>query len=102
MKEYKYEGEPFYIEDIGGCEVKVSRADGDDAFWIRHSGELKAPYVAVDSNHDGLWHTATVNEALDSACSELLARAQERKREEVTPEQACVNLREFVRTLPDA
>ena len=35
MKEYKYQGETFQVDDSGGCEIKVS--DGQNTYQSRRT-----------------------------------------------------------------
>ena len=93
MKEYKFKGESFFVEDTNACEVKVS----DKANTISITLNSGGPSVYRVSTVKGgwWWHTNTVDESIQRACRELIEH-----RSTTPPEKACKDLHTFVDSLP--
>ena len=92
MKEYKYNGQSFLIEDTTACEIKVSDKVNTVSVTLNSSG----PSVYRVSTVKGgwWWHTNTVQESIAQACRELIEHRS------VTPsEVACEDLHKFVESL---
>ena len=93
MKEYKYNGESFVIEDTTACEIKVS----DKANTVLVTPNSGGPSVFRVSTVKGgwWWHTNTVQESIARACRELIDH-----RSATSEEVACEDLHKFVESLP--
>ncbi len=85
MKEYKYEGEKFQIQQVGECEIKIS--DIQNTVSITAKG---ARFKVHSITEGGGWTLDSPSEALPYACRELLAK---RRFPEV--EDACKALSQF-------
>ena len=94
MKEYKYQGELFQVDDSGGCELKVS--DGVNTLSITSNSGGPSVYKVSTVKGGWWWHTTTVQESLDRACRDLID-----SRSVITPEDACKELHEFFEGKPD-
>ena len=111
MKEYKYEGEMFKLDDSKGCYVEVTYEGLTGYFGVRITGTAtdQQPYSYYVGGEeyatpDGLTTGApssSFNEARDQICVELLEvfRAQEAAK---TFDHAkyCEELHEAVKNLP--
>jgi hypothetical protein len=89
MKEYKYEGETFQIDDSGGCEVKVS--DGENTAVVTLNSGNSVYRVSVGG---GAWATNTPEASVQRACRQLIAF-----RNAPSTEDACKALSGFVESL---
>ena len=92
MKEYKYEGETFQVEDLDGSEVKVS--DGLNTVSITFNKGGPSLYRVSTIKGGWWWHTNTPEESLNRACRELIEH-----RKSISPEEALKGLSEFVDNL---
>ena len=92
MKEFKYEGETFQVDDSGGCEIEVS--DKVNTISITPNSGGPSVYRVSTVKGSWWWHTNSVQESVDKACRELIE-----SRTAVTPEDACKALNEFVESL---
>lgn len=92
MKEYKYQGETFYVDDSGSCEIKVS--DKVNTISITPNSDGPSVYKVSTVKGGWWWHTNSVKESVDRACRDLLE-----SRNATTPEEACKALGEFVASL---
>ena len=92
MKDYKYEGEIFQVDDSVGCEIKVS--DGVNTISITRNNGGPSVYRVSTVKGGWWWHTNSVPESVDRACLELI-----QSRKAITPEEACKALSEFVKNL---
>ena len=92
MEEYKNKGEVFYVEDTNACEIKVS--DKVNTVSITPN---PTTLVCTESRRlqvVGWWHTNTVEESVQKACSVLIDH-----REKTSSQAACEELHKFVETL---
>ena len=92
MKEYKYQGETFQVDDSGGCEIKVS--DGQNTISITPNNDGPSVYKVSTVKGGWWWHTNSVKESVDRACSDLIE-----SRKAITSEEACKALSEFVENI---
>ena len=92
MKEYKYKGELFLIEDTDACEIKVS----DKTNSVSVTPNIGGPSVYRISTVKGgwWWHTNTVEESVARACRELIEY-----RNSISQEVACEALHKYVENL---
>ena len=92
MKEYKYKGELFLIEDADACEIKVS----DKTNFVSVTPNIGGPSVYRVSTVKGgwWWHTNTVEESVAQACRELIEY-----RNTISQEVACETLHKYVENL---
>ena len=93
MKEYKFKGESFLVEDTKACEVKVSDKANTVSITLNRGG----PSVYRVSTVKGgwWWHTNTVEDSIARACRELIDH-----RSTTPTEKACEDLHTFVDSLP--
>ena len=93
MKEYKYRGETFLIEDTSACEIKVTDKVNTVSATLNSGG----PSVYKVSTVKGgwWWHTNTVEESIARACRELVDH-----RSATSAEVACEDMHKFVESLP--
>lgn len=92
MADYEYEGEKFQVVDVGGSETKVS--DEVNIISITPNNSRSSNY-RVTHTDSGWWFKATEpKESLDQACWMLI-----RLRDTITPDQACKDMSELVKTL---
>ena len=92
QKKYEYQGETFSIEDTDNCEIKVS--DGFNVLSITPNSGGPSVYRVSTVKGGWWWHTNTVEESIDRACRDLIE-----SRKDVTSEEACKALHEYVRGL---
>lgn len=93
-KKYLYQGETFQVEDTNNCEIKVS--DGVSTLSITPNSGGPSVYRVSTVKGGWWWHTNTVSESIDRACRDLIEN-----RESTTPEEACKDMHEFVKALPE-
>ena len=93
MKEYKYKGETFLIEDTRACEIKVS--DKVNAVSVILNSGGPSVYKVSTVKGGWWWHTNTVQESIARACRELIDH-----RSTTPTEKACEDLHTFVDSLP--
>lgn len=89
MKEYKYEGETFQIQQVGECEIKVS--DDKNTVSITAKG---ARFKVHSITGGGGWTLDSPSDALPYACGELLAKRRFPERQD-----ACEALSKFYDSL---
>ena len=93
MKEYKFNGEPFLIEDTKACEIKVTDKQNTVSITLNSGGP--SAYKVSTIKGGWWWHTNSVQESITRACRELI-----QYRSATSPEEACENLHKFVEDLP--
>ena len=92
MPDYPYQGEKFQVDESDSCEIKVS--DGVHTLSITPNGSGPSVYKVSTVKGGWWWHTNTVKESVDRACRDLID-----SRRVPTPEEACEELSEFVKSL---
>ena len=92
MKEHKYKGESFLIEDTGACEIKVS--DKTNTVSVTPSSGGPSVYRVSTVKGGWWWHTNTVEESVARACRELIDY-----RGTISKEAACEALHKYVEDL---
>lgn len=92
MKEYGYKGEVFYVEDTNACEIKVS--DKVNSVSITPNPTDASVYRVSTVAGGWWWHTNTVEQSVQKACSVLIDH-----REKTSSQTACEELHEFVESL---
>ena len=92
MKEHKYDGETFFIEDTDACEIKVSDKTNSVSVSLNSGG----PTVYKVSTVKGgwWWHTNTVEESVARACRELIDY-----RNSISNDVACDALHKYVESI---
>ena len=70
MKEYKYNGEVFFIEDTDACEIKVSDKVNSVSVSLNSGGPSVYKVSAVKGGW--WWHTNTAEDSVARACRELI------------------------------
>lgn len=88
-KEYKFDGEPFFVDNSAGCQINVS--DKFKAVSITPNNGGPSVYKVSTVKGGWWWHTNTVEESVNRACRELIE-----SRKAISPEDACAALGEFV------
>ena len=117
MKEYKYQGETFLLDDSKGCYVEVTYDKVPDRVGIiavALRGTKEKPYVRMTMHRGATNDRLTPNgvdeeghgsyeSILGQVCSRLINAHREREaKEQFNPEEACHALHEAVSKLPDA
>lgn len=92
MKEYKYNGEAFFIEDTDACEIKVS--DKINSVSVSLNGGGPSVYKVSTVKVGWWWYTNTMEKSVARACRELIDH-----RNSISKEVACKDLHEFVDSL---
>ena len=113
MKEYKYGGETFSLDDSKGCYIEVNHKGLVGYVGVYLGGTQEKPFAwsappyigGVPTTANGLAAdtavpVSTINEALDTACRWLINKHKEEESKKVfDPESACKALHEFVESL---
>ena len=92
MKEYKYEGATFLIEDTDACEIKVSDKTNSVSVTLNSGGP--SVYRVSTAKGGWWWHTNTVEESVARACREPIEY-----RSSISKEAACEALHKYVEDL---
>ena len=92
MKEYKYNGESFFIEDTDACEIKVS--DKTKSVSVTLNSGSPSVYRVSTVKGGWWWYTNTVEESVARACRELIEH-----RSSISQEVACEALHKYVENL---
>ena len=95
MKEYKFSGETFQIDNTDECETKVS--DGKNTLLITLNTGGPSTYKVSTVKGGWWWHTNTVEESVNRACQDLID-----SRAATPPVDACQAMQEFVEKLPNS
>ncbi len=116
MKEHKYDGETFLLDDSKGCYIEVNFAEHLNSgivgyVGVNPQGTKANPYTyGIGTRYlteNGLVRDyggpfASVSNALNDACRLMLYQYREQEsKKEFDPEQACKDLHEFFEELPD-
>ena len=116
MKEHKYNGETFLLDDSEGCYIKITLAEEPNIFGYvgvnLRSGSKSRPYIwdgrpngTGNLTPDGLtgwgWgaEVESIDAALNGVCSFLLGRRGESEWNVAAKEDACKSLHEYVEKL---
>ena len=110
IKEYKYEGEAFLLDDTKGCYTEVSYKDQVGYVGVNLQGTAESPYawwaegsswVTPDGLVNGNSNGPDMASNLRALCGDLIRRhRREQAREAFKPEEACESMHEFVESLP--
>ena len=92
MKEYKYNGEIFSVEDTKACEIRVSDKVSTVSITLNESD---ASVYKVSTVKGGWWwHTNSVEQSIERACRALIDH-----RKATPSEAACEALHKFVEAI---
>ena len=110
VKEYKYQGETFRLDDSKGCYVKVTYNNQVGYLGVNLQGSAQSPYcwwddgdrpVTLDGLRFGNSNGVEEEGNLRALCASLLHRHQEAEAHKAfDPKEACHSLHEFVNGLP--
>ena len=109
-KQYKYEGEPFLLDDTKGCYTEVLYKDQVGYVGVNLRGTADMPYswrvegfdwVTPDGLQGGNANGTDMESNVRGLCADLLRRHREASaRKAFKPEEACKSMHEFVESLP--
>ena len=116
VKEYKYQGETFQLDDSEGCYIKVTYHDmvgyigvnlnnaspERPYHWSVAGGKFGNPRVTKDGIGGGGVTAGNMDDGMQALCKhmvEMRREDEERKRNPFKPEEACHALHEFVEKL---
>lgn len=94
MAKYEYQGETFELAESDDCEIKVS--DGTNTVSITLNRGGPTVYKVSTVKGGWWWHHDSMQDAVNRACLEL-----GKARTDVSPDDACKEMSEFVANLGD-
>ena len=92
MAKYEFQGETFQIDDTGDCEVKVSDNVNSVSITLNSGGPTVYKVSTVKAGW--WWHHDSMEDAVNRACRELI-----KARSDISPDDACKEMSEFVANL---